>query len=28
MMQNIVVFDPANPGAVDNNRMLQGKPCG
>ena len=27
MMQNIVVFDPANPGAVDNNRMVQGKPC-
>lgn len=28
MMQNIVVFDPANPGAVDNNRMIQGQPCG
>lgn len=27
MMQNIVVVDPANPGAVDNNRMIQGKPC-
>ncbi len=27
MMQNIVVFDPANPGAVDDNRMVQGKPC-
>jgi suppressor of ftsI len=28
MMQNIVVYDPANPGAVDNNRMIQGQPCG
>ena len=27
MMQNIVVYDPANPDAVDNNRMLQGQPC-
>jgi FtsP/CotA-like multicopper oxidase with cupredoxin domain len=27
MMQNIVVVDPSNPGAVDNNRMVQGRPC-
>ena len=27
MMQNIVVIDPKDPGAVDNNRMIQGKPC-
>ncbi len=27
MMQNIVVVDPSNPAAVDNNRMIQGKPC-
>ena len=27
MMQNIVIFDPANPAAVDNNRMIQGHPC-
>jgi FtsP/CotA-like multicopper oxidase with cupredoxin domain len=27
MMQNIVVVDPSNPAAVDDNRMVQGKPC-
>lgn len=27
MMQNIVVVDPANPGAVDSSRMIQGKQC-
>lgn len=27
MMQNIVVFDPSDPGAVDNSRMMQGRQC-
>jgi suppressor of ftsI len=28
MMQNIVVYDPADPSSVGDDRMLQGKPCG
>ncbi|MBN8551066.1 MAG: multicopper oxidase domain-containing protein, partial [Deltaproteobacteria bacterium] len=27
MMQNIVVYDPANPNAVPESRMVQGTPC-
>lgn len=28
MMQNIVVYDPADPASVGDDRMMQGKPCG